>query len=308
MLSDWRLLPLAPRGPRLPNLLVKSVFGTSNYTIYLTDLTRIWSESLDRRQIIRKAFDGDTSIDPSEGSDQLTKLLQLIHHALQGAENTRLQLSNKNDTSQLLLKITASLPVPLSPLIWPICLDPASPDLLTSELILPCLTHLSHANLQVSSLLTYLKDKDHVISRLTDKLRSAGIDLASVFPTVPVPKLGTKEKHWDAIAKSVKGFRDFNEEQWRRNMNAPVDSHLDIEDLIRSVFGVDRSWGTLTCRGAIDGGKWWEKLSEPGLIKATESSTSTSLNPGPRVDHNGDSEGSASESEFQVSATYSDML
>ena len=299
MTSDWRLLPLSQQGARLPTLLVKHEFGSADYKVCVTDLTYIWIESLDRRHIIKRALDGDTSIDPSEGSDQLKKLLQNVQNALDGRENTALYLCPESGTPRLVLQVTASLPPPLQPLVWSIHLAPASQNMLTSKLLLPCLASLLNSRAQVSSLLNYLKDKDHVINRVTDKLHSSGIDLASVFPSAPPFKLGTKASHRDMMAKSVKGLEEFNEDRWRTSVSASFNSETSVENIIRTSFTAGFSQFPLVYT-TLDHERWWEHLGDPDLSpRATDVGSSSAI--GPKGVPSLSREESVNEDEFQVS-------
>ena len=82
MASSWQLLPLYFDSLKETPLLSRSSFQTQSYDIFVTDLTSVWSESLDRRQIIRRALNEDTSIDPSQDSTQLKILLDKIKAGL----------------------------------------------------------------------------------------------------------------------------------------------------------------------------------------------------------------------------------
>ncbi|KAI9812971.1 MAG: hypothetical protein M1832_006450 [Thelocarpon impressellum] len=144
MTSDWRALPLPQNGDARPSLIVKCRFTKSSYVVHLTDLTRIWSESLDRREIIRRALNEDTSIDPSEDSEQLRILLQKIQGAINGDEGTTLHLDERGP-GEVRLNVQSPLPEPLKPLRWPIHLSTCSPEVLTNELLLPVLAeHADH--------------------------------------------------------------------------------------------------------------------------------------------------------------------
>ena len=233
-LSDWRTLPCSrPRAGLVP-LLFKSETTATEYTVYVTDLVRLWTESLKRKDIIKRALELDTSIDPSEGTDQLVLLLHKLSDALDGQNGTSLSLAEEPD-GQMALEATASLPSPLPPLVWPFHLRPAAQELLSSELVVPCLRDLLHSKNQVSSLLTQLKEKDHVISRLVDKLRSAGIELSAIFPSAQIHK-GSKASAEDLVVNSVKGLREFDENAWRDTLPASFESDLNQEELVRNVF------------------------------------------------------------------------
>ena len=229
--SQWQSLPLRATSSSVPPLFVKHRFGTSVYTVFLSDLTYIWTESLDRRQIIKRAFDQDTSIDPSEGSDQLSLLLQHIQNALEGKAGTSLAILPGLERGSLIVRASSTLPAPLSSLCWPLHLSQSAQGLLRTELLLPCLARLSQARLEVSSLLGHLKDKDHVISRLIDKMQASGMELNAVFPTSAPAKM-SKANIRDSLTKSVKGLKAFDEMTWRRSLpNTALEEPIDFREI-----------------------------------------------------------------------------
>jgi len=215
--AHWRPLPLDTES-NLPPLLFKLNVSASAYAIYLTDLTHIWTESLDRKQIIRRAFDENASIDPSEGPDQFRLLLHNIQRALGARPQTTLDIQlPKAAADTLTLNVTAKLPTPLAPLIWPIRPARAPEGSFFDEFLYPCLTSLGNARSEVLSLLNLLKEKDRVIARLTDKLEVTGIDLSTVFPNA-APSKRSKATTRDVVVNAVKGLRAFDEDKWRETV------------------------------------------------------------------------------------------
>lgn len=233
-LSDWRVIAHCTLGVEKSPLLFKSETTTTEYTVYVTDLVRIWTESLKRKDIIRRALELDTSIDPSEGNDQLRLLLRTLRDVLDRQSGTSLLLTEKSN-SQITLEATASLPSPLSPLVWPFYLRSAPQDLLSSELVVPCLRDVLHSKIQVSSLLTRLREKDHVIGKLLDRLRLAGIELTTIFPSAQLQR-GSKASTDDLVVNIVKGLREFDEKVWRDKLNSSLEPDMNQEDLLRNVF------------------------------------------------------------------------
>ncbi|MCJ1395606.1 hypothetical protein MMC18_008492 [Xylographa bjoerkii] len=230
MFSQWSHLPVVDVLP----LLVKHDITSSAYTIQVTDLTHIWTESLDRRQIIRRAFDENVSIDPSEGPGQLMKLLQEIEKALTGQPDTSLKIEYPTRPESITLKATVILPSPFPLLTWCFRFSSAPQELFTSEFLLPCLSELLRARSNVASLLTHIKDKDHVISRLTEKLEAAGIELTAVFPSA-APSRRSKANAHELVLASVRGLDEFDVKNWRNGVRALTED-TNIEVLYSQVF------------------------------------------------------------------------
>lgn len=232
----WRPLNLNIPSKAIICPLVKHEFGLTSYVIHLTDLTHLWTESLDRRQIIRRAIDLNTSIDPSEDGTQMRVFLDHIQHALEGALGTAVSLSEEDRSNRLSLNISVTLPSPLAPLEWPILLQRASQDLITSQLMLPCLGQILSLRAQTDSLLRHLRDKDGVIRKLTDKIQSDGTDLSKVFPGSALIRSGSKLNAREAVSRSVKGLASFDELEWRETFAANNDIPSSPRELMKSVF------------------------------------------------------------------------
>ena len=231
-ISKWQPLPLGVETD-LPLFLVKHDFQASAYTVMLTDLTHIWTESLDRKKIIQRALGEDASIDPSEGLDQFKLLLQNIQEALEGRQHTTLSIKATNLALGITLEVTAPLPQPLDPLKWSMRLSRTSEDVFSTEFVIPSLTSLSDSRSEVSSLLTLIKEKDHIIGRMMDKLEAAGIELAAVFPSA-APVKRSKASARETVLSSVRGLKEFNEMKWRE-ARALV-AERDIRELCSGIF------------------------------------------------------------------------
>ncbi|MCJ1464946.1 hypothetical protein MMC07_003561 [Pseudocyphellaria aurata] len=260
MASSWKPLHSNFR-PHLPSLLIKYDFKNSHYKIFLTDLNYIWTEALERRQIVKRALNVDTSIDPSESTDQFHLLLRNIQKSLDGEEGTKLSMSKTEKPKQVHLHLVTQLPAPLLPLRWPVHLTLASPEVLAAELILPCLTQQSVAKSQIDSLLQQLKDKDHVISKLADRMQSDGTDFSKIFPGAIRSKVGTQLNVRESAGKMVKGLSEFDEENWRKTFSSPLGLSANISDVISKIF-VPGLRETLEVNISTDHGNWWHQLKD----------------------------------------------
>ena len=245
-------------------LLIKYCFTAAAYSIYLTDLTQLWSESLDRRQIIRKALDAETSIDPSEGTDQLSLLLQKIQGALEGQHETKLLLSWGGNEKDLFLEISASLPAPLRLLEWRLSLVPAPQALLTTELLLPCLLQQVITNSETTSLVELLKEKDHVISRLIDKLQTTGTEMTTVFPGAVGLRSSKNPNGREVAARTVKGLGGFNESKWRKDLHVSFNPPTEIGELVQRVFSGNLPEPSGIKAAQVDS-MWWKHLKKDRL-------------------------------------------
>lgn len=266
MAPDWRLLHHSSFSTSVPPLLVKYEFGTSRYKIWVTDLTHIWVEALDQRQLIQRAWDIDTDIDPVE-ADQRQMLLKRIEDSLDGVKDTKLVISKGATPNGFILTAHSPLPKPLKPLEWPFRLVVASPITLTNELILPLLANQMANHEQISSLLTIVKNKDYVIGKLVDHMEAGGIELGLVFPHAASSKHSRKANSREDVGKVVQGLETFDEHQWRFQCASDHDVPRDGKNLLSQLSGHGDGLGSFSISEQSDFGPWWENLGDGGLVQ-----------------------------------------
>ena len=257
--AAWKPLLLHRKHKDIPPLLVRYEFGLSDYIVWLTDLSYIWTESLDRKQIITRAFALDTSIDPSEDPAQRHFLLKCVADSLWQRPGTTVKLGQSDDVKQLTLHTSTPLPHPLQPLKWSIVLLLAPQSTFASAFVSPLLSQQLTAKVEKTSLLQQLKEKDNVISKMIDKMQGDGIDLGKVFPGAVPSKSGTGPTARWAIAKSVKGLGEFDQDQWESHLAKDNRFSRDLGDLLPQVFDDN---GKDICEGPklTDYGEWWKRV------------------------------------------------
>ena len=287
----WRSLQVERRYASIPPLLVKTEFGLSNYKVWLTDLTHIWTESRDRRQIIQRALSVDTSIDPSEDFSQLRFFLQSIEDALGQRAGTTLNVVQGDSEKQLILQTSTTLPGPLKPLEWRVLLVPAPQAVFTTEFVIPLLSQLSAAKAEKASLLQQLRLKDNVIGKLIERMQSDGVDLIKAFPGAPHARPGANARQ--VIAKSVKGLGEFDFDQWQTRMARDLKSLEELKDLISDAFDAEpaETPGESQIQESPHYGDWWSNLKRDN----SHQTPATSLLPTSDAEGNG-----AVEGDFQV--------
>lgn len=316
---SWKPLPLAV--PGIPNLLVSTDFTPQSYTIRITDLANVWTECLEKKPIIMRGLKEDTSIDPTDGPDQIRKLLELLRAAFDPSSpehgDTSMVLSSGGSgegDNVLSIHVTVILPGGLRPLKWPMYLTWSPPSAIATELVLP-LVQAHHARTQeITEMVATLRDKDGVIAKLVDKLEATGTGLEHIFTS-----LSGRRKLTRTIAEErVKGLAPFREADFRkRSVAAHVEAGPgDIQELLDNVFG-----GTgLACAADLEIedspalNNWWTKLGKGKHIalvergketaKRTETPpppvrTESKSNNNDRVDGSGDSD----DDDFQVQIT-----
>ena len=257
--SFWRSLHLSQNTANLPPLLIKHDFGVASYNVFITDLTNIWTEHLDRKQILRRALNSDLSIDPSEDADQMLQFLRNVRNSLVGERGTRLSLSRGDTPKQLILNTFTSLPAPLEPLGWPMYLNPTAQNVFTSEFALPCLSQQLNAEAQIESLLQHLKDKDYVIDKMTQKMQSNGLDFGKIFPGIAVSKAVNRFDSRISCANLVKGLGKFDEEDWKRGFRKQSTS---LAEIISGLFARGTGGRADVSFKVSEFSTWWDHLGD----------------------------------------------
>ena len=275
----------------LPPLLIKHEVGSSAYTIHLSDLTHMWTEYMNAKDIRKRALNADTSIDPSEDLEQMRFFLRCINDALEQKPGTTIDLACDGHAKRLLLKTCTPLPGSFEPLRWTIELRIESPFTLTKEVVIPLLRLQAMQSAGSASLIQHLKEKDHIIDKLIDTMQADGVSLSKVFPGAAPLKCTIKSNPRQAFSKNAKGLSEFNEPQWRKDLehNTAVPSCLD--QLVSNVFqpGPLHDLENISLEGY---GEWWLNMSNENSHQHrsfTEPQSKTE-----------ESQGSTGDSQFQV--------
>ncbi|KAL1864047.1 hypothetical protein VTK73DRAFT_6249 [Phialemonium thermophilum] len=264
--KPWR--PLRLTGPGIPTLLVCTEFTAQSYKVQITDMANVWTEALEKKPVIMRSLREDTSIDPTEGPDQIQKLLDLLRAAFDPTSpahgDTSLELSRasagEGDSDSLVIRITVILPGGLRPLRWPMYLKKEPQSAIATELVLPLIQAHHTVVHQISELVAALREKDKVISRLVDKLEAMGTGLEYVFTSLS----GRKKVTRAAAEERIKGLAPFRESDFRSRQDEASDENgpADVLTLLDSVFdgkGLTYS-ASLDIDESPELNDWWTKI------------------------------------------------
>ncbi|KAH7313434.1 XRCC4-like factor-domain-containing protein [Stachybotrys elegans] len=301
----WHPLPV-DSSPGTPVLLVSIDIRGASYTINLTDMANIWSETMDRKGICMRGWSENTSIDPSDTPENMAKFLTSIHSALDpsqpGHDSTSLALSpaEPKDAGEdgLTLRVSCHL-VGLEPLKWPFHLRKASPSAIATALILPLAQAHYSRNLEVESLVQALAQKDAVLSKLLDKLEAVGVGLDHVFNALSGKKV-TRSLAEDKIA----GLAPFNQRRWRDHVDAEHSEPASVTHLIHDIFGGCGvpAQTTMKIQSSLELDEWWRdfKTLSHVPIRTQPKVVEEEKRPEPSQDK---SERMDEDDDFQVQAT-----
>ncbi|EHY56879.1 hypothetical protein ABEF92_000251 [Exophiala dermatitidis] len=216
--EGWQELQL-PSKRQCPKLFYSLSTENESITLLLTDLIGIWECILDRYDILAEASRQHTSIDPSASSDQFEVLLSKITKSLKDGNNVLLRADGRDGNNQVLrLRTSIQLPKPLRPLEWTFKLTPQPASELAERILRPSLHEVAVSQEKIASLLHIIKEKDHVISRLLDRIGSSAIDLSLIFPGITGVASRRAGGHISVAEakKHVPGMAAFDEKSWTK--------------------------------------------------------------------------------------------
>jgi hypothetical protein len=261
-MACWRVLTLSDMSPsqHVPQLLVKPSFQRSSYTVFLTDLSNIWSEELDLSGIVGRALEAESPIEVSkQDTSQLGILLEHVHKSLTESDDALRRMA-REDTDDISLYTSINLPAPLGSLRWRFHLHKRTPMVLKNELILPLLisSHIQHE--RVSGLVASINEKDRAINKMLDQFEASNLDLASAFPSIGGSRPGRGIVKREQAARHVPALQPFEEDKWRQETGQLRDGHLSTFGLFQEALSECTSKVPSQLQSEEDADAWWAFL------------------------------------------------
>ncbi|KAJ6171886.1 hypothetical protein N7470_000953 [Penicillium chermesinum] len=193
MPGKWRRLHSSQRD--LPPLLFKYSWTRQGYALYVTDLTSIWAEQLSKAQILKRADEIATTIDPSEDLEQLDMLLAKIGEALDGVTGS-VSIHAGSQADSIEMVTSSKLPAPLKPLKWSFYGLKQPATSLTEQILLPLLEDEASRESRERFLLDQIKQKDWVLGKLFDKIESLMEAIIGPGPQKSIGELQPSQQGW----------------------------------------------------------------------------------------------------------------
>lgn len=283
-MSCWRILELTeePQGETTPQLLIKPQFGLNKYTVFLTDLSNIWSEELDLAGIVRRATEVESPIEVTErDTTQLAILFESVQKSLDRSDNATCTIASQ-ESEGLILQATISLPEPLDSLTWKFHLHKRTAVTLKDELILPLLVSSHVQQERMSSLLSVISDKDRAITRLVEQYESSNLDLAAAFPSIGNFKSGRKIIKREQAARHVPGLKTFDPNAWRKETDTMVDDNVSTLGLFQEALSQCTPKVPTKLKSGDENILWWRGLGasvDPSKQISTKKSDAQEVQP-----------------------------
>jgi hypothetical protein len=255
-MEQWKHLRVF--NEHIPPLLIKSTFGKHGYNIKLTDLSRIWVETLSRDEIITRARKRNCSIDPGEDSSQHKIFLEKLQSALNQDGKTNFAFSATND-GKLKLHLEAPLPSPLPTFEWEVDLERSHDGDLGAELVSPLLRRAHILNHRMELLIAELHAKDKIISKITDRLEASGHDLTAVFPGLSNVKLTRSTSQQEQLARHMRGLGKFDEVMWKAQLSTATDIAVLPESSEDAIFA-SLPQSSFNSENTDKAANWWQQV------------------------------------------------
>jgi len=261
-MSCWRVLPLSESSdsPQIPQLLVKPDFRRESYTVFVTDLSNIWSEELELDDILKRTIQQDSPIEvTAQDTSQLSILLDHVQQSLTSKVDSVCRIT-KGDEGGLVLHTETHLPKPLGSLQWKFQLRKRTSAILKNELILPLLvsSHIQHG--RINGLLSTIREKDRAITRFVDQFESSNLDLALAFPSLAGMKTGRRQVKREQAARHIPALHLFEEEDWKRETAQLDDEHVSTLRLFQEALSQCNPKVPSEMKSDDVDGAWWASI------------------------------------------------
>ncbi|KAI5298805.1 hypothetical protein KEM55_002909, partial [Ascosphaera atra] len=222
-MQAWRSLSEVLGHHDLPLLFKFVPNASTGHELFVTDLTSLWAERLDHKQVLRRSYEEAASIDPTESSDQFEVLLNKLEEAFDHEKGT-VSLHYDEDRQSLTLKTETPLPAPFDPLTWTFFLKKQPLSAFTEHVTLPLISAERLLERRSASLISLIKDKDWALGKLLDKLDASGVDMSTIFP-------GQTRKS----LTNIRGLASFKEQDWERQRSSEEPSGASGSSILQAL-------------------------------------------------------------------------
>lgn len=241
---DWRSVG--------EHLYIKATFGSDRYSIWATDLSRLWHEELERDDIIWQANRNRIQIDV-EDANNFGILLKHLASSVEGDVDIAEKKSNWIE-----LKAAIKLPEPLPEATWTFRLELQEDEDFRKHVTIPLFDQIRTQQHNEEDLIQRIKDKDHIVDKLMTALDKYKVDLAGIFPALATHGPTRRTLTRAEAETRIPALRPFDQQIWQQghqngHSNAaaqpkdtsplPAASARPIEEVSAPINKVSRSAG-----------------------------------------------------------------
>ncbi|KAI9670280.1 MAG: hypothetical protein M1831_006494 [Alyxoria varia] len=235
MFSSWFYLRASLEGRR--DLLSRYAFDDEEYALQVTDLTHVWTTSLSKADLIKQAQDEECPVEPSQDENQLHVLTTNLENGLRATCGPAGSIRVSEQKRKLLVTTECPLPSPLPALEWTWELQCMNDGGVRDQLLMPLMASNIVQSGRIDRLSEMLVEKDSVMGKILDRLDSAGVDLASIFPQTADTKGGKRGNKRLQLIRQVPAFRPYNQQEFlEQSQGLTRDSTAPREDLFNTAL------------------------------------------------------------------------
>lgn len=239
--------------PGQQNILVQALFTETDYSVRVTDLSNVWSETLSRKKIKARAEEVDCPIDADAN---LPDLLERLQNALTvDSKTTEIVLHRRGDQ----LRLTTTETIGRVNLEWEFRMSALPYSAVACGLTLSLFSMVSYYQRCVQTLLEVIQDKDTLIRQMNDFVKTSNLTFK------PNRRQGA--------------FKKFDRLEWLdRCRSKAAREALDSQEVIDALSLVGRDadfrkdWRSVLTKAAD-----WQVSFLPDTIEQTPSKVTSSL-------------------------------
>ena len=228
--EGWRVLRLSSEVPPTP-LFFLYTRRWDGVRLHVTDLISLWDYATDQDQLVEENLEQRPSINPCESNSQYDAFCAKLRESLETGLNSIQAARIRGGVNVLQLSTHLDLPKPLKPLAWTFELRQRDQTEFACQIPVSALEALLREDEQQRSLLKIIQEKDHVISKLLDKIDASGIDLGLIFPGISGSKSRRSQVSLNEASRQVPGIAAFDLQQWTKRNRKPPYNSLNITSL-----------------------------------------------------------------------------
>ncbi|TLD23412.1 XLF-domain-containing protein [Venturia nashicola] len=199
---DWRSIG--------GHIYIRTTFGSDRYSIWATDLSRLWHEELERDDIIWQANRNRIQID-LEDANNFGILLKHLASSVQGDVDIA-----ERKSSRIELKAAIKLPAPLPEATWTFRLELQEDEDFRNHVTIPLFDQIRTQQRNEEDLIQRIKDKDHIVDKLMDALDKYKADLAGIFPALATKGPARRTSTRAEAETRIPALRPFDPQTWHQ--------------------------------------------------------------------------------------------
>jgi hypothetical protein len=194
------------------HLYIRSTFARHSYSIWATDLSRLWHEELERDDILWQVNKNRIQIDVEDANNFAT----LLKHLASSVKAGDIDISDKK-SNRLELRASVKLPEPLPEASWTFRLELQDAEDFRKQVTIPLFDQIQSQQHNEADLIQRIQDKDHIVDKLLDALDKYKVDLAGIFPALATQATTRRTLTRAEAETRIPALRPFDQQIWHQD-------------------------------------------------------------------------------------------